>query len=62
MGEGNRGLRDCGTENPPGAKFCNECAKELPRPTLGPCPKCGAMNALVQDEFPWSFSRDLGKS
>ena len=31
----------CGTESPPGAKFCSECAT----PLTGACPACGTPNA-----------------
>src|SRR5689334_2968287 len=30
----------CGTDNPEGAKFCDECASPFPRP----CPACGIEN------------------
>ncbi len=33
----------CGAENPPGAKFCQNCGAKLqPEPVI--CPKCGAEN------------------
>ncbi len=36
---------NCGAENPQGAKFCNECGKELPRAMQKTCKRCGADNA-----------------
>lgn len=35
----------CGTENPPGTKFCSECGAKLGLKAAPVCPKCGTENA-----------------
>jgi hypothetical protein len=48
---------NCSTDNPPGAKFCNECAAPLPLR----CPSCGTDNPPVQS-FAMSARRLLPKA
>jgi uncharacterized OB-fold protein len=36
---------ECGTENEPGTKFCNECGAKLVAPVSSTCPSCGTQNA-----------------
>lgn len=70
--------RECGTKNPAGSKFCNNCGSPLPPATKLICPNCQAANAatllycdncgtrLVDTNLPESTpdtpSSDLGRS
>ena len=36
----------CGTANPRGSRFCNECGEALPMRTALRCPMCGTMNPV----------------
>jgi hypothetical protein len=37
----------CGTANPRGSRFCNECGEPLPLRTALRCPMCGTMNPVT---------------
>ena len=50
-----RTCRSCGTENPPGTKFCKECGEKLAAPVSPKCPSCGAENPPGT-----KFCRDCG--
>lgn len=47
--------KNCGTENPSGTKFCQECGEKLTIPVSLKCPKCGAENPPGT-----KFCRDCG--
>lgn len=50
-----RTCRNCGTENPAGTKFCQECGEKLVAPVSPKCPACGAENPPGT-----KFCRDCG--
>ncbi len=47
--------KSCGTENPPGTKFCQECGEKLVAPVSPKCAGCGAENPPGT-----KFCRDCG--